>query len=133
MTTGEKIRRLRKEKGLTQEELGNEVGLQKAAINKYETGIVVNIKRARLDRIAKALGVNPVWLMDDNSGWPPVESVQAIIRKGLDSLEGDSGKMLRDHMEAKEISELYMSLSPANRAAARKYMAFLKDQEIGDD
>lgn len=133
MTTGEKIRRLRKEKGLTQEELGNEVGLQKAAINKYETGIIVNIKRARLDRIAQALGVNPVWLMDDNSGWPPVESVEAIIRKGLDSLEGDSGKMLRDHIEAKETSELYMSLSPANRAAARKYMAFLKDQEIGDD
>ena len=34
MTIGQRIRRLRLEHGLSQEELGAKVGLQKAAINK---------------------------------------------------------------------------------------------------
>ena len=44
MTIGERIKKARLEKGFTQEELGNRVGVKKAAINKYETGIVVNLK-----------------------------------------------------------------------------------------
>jgi transcriptional regulator with XRE-family HTH domain len=134
MTMGEKIRRLRKEKGMTQEELGNEVGIQKAAINKYETGIVVNLKRGRLERIAKVLGVNPVWLMDDDADWPPVKSVRAMMMSGVDHLEdSDFKKMVKESNEAKELGELYLSLSPTNRAAVRKYAAFLKDQEEEND
>lgn len=134
MTMGEKIRRLRKEKGMTQEELGNEVGIQKAAINKYETGIVVNLKRGRLERIAKVLGVNPVWLMDDDADWPPVKSVRAMMMSGVDHLEdNDFKKMIKESNEAKELGELYLSLSPTNRAAVRKYAAFLKDQEEEND
>jgi transcriptional regulator with XRE-family HTH domain len=134
MTMGEKIRRLRKEKGMTQEELGNEVGIQKAAINKYETGIVVNLKRGRLERIAKVLGVNPVWLMDDDADWPPVKSVRAMMMSGVDQLEdNDFKKMFKESNEAKELGELYLSLSPTNRAAVRKYAAFLKDQEEEND
>ena len=94
MTMGEKIRRLRKEKGMTQEDLGNEVGIQKAAINKYETGIVVNLKRGRLERIAKVLGVNPVWLMDDDADWPPVKSVRAMMMSGVDHLEDSDFKKM---------------------------------------
>ena len=134
MTMGEKIRRLRKEKGMTQEELGNEVGIQKAAINKYETGIVVNLKRGRLERIAKVLGVNPVWLMDDDADWPPVKSVRAMMMSGVDHLEdSDFKKMVKESNEAKELGELYLSLSPTNRAAVRKYAAFLKDKEEEND
>ena len=45
MEIGKKIKEARLEKGMTQEELGKIVGLQKSAIAKYETGRVVNIKR----------------------------------------------------------------------------------------
>ena len=65
MTTGQKIRQYRKEAGMTQEELGKAIGVQKAAINKYETGVVVNLKRSTLMSIAKALNVSPVDLLDD--------------------------------------------------------------------
>ena len=65
MKTSEKIRNLRLSKGLSQEALGNLVGVKKAAINKYETGRVVNIKRSTLQRLAEALGVNPADLLDD--------------------------------------------------------------------
>lgn len=79
MTVGEKIKKLRKEKHLTQEELGEMIGVQKAAINKYETGIVVNLKREIIAKLAKAFDVNPVWLMDEDDDWPPVPSAATRI------------------------------------------------------
>ncbi len=63
MTTGEKIKQLRRQLGMTQEELGNLIGVQKAAINKYETGIVVNLKKSTISKLAHALHVSPVELL----------------------------------------------------------------------
>ena len=55
MDIGKKIKEARLSKGLTQEELGKLVGLQKSAIAKYENGRVVNIKRSTLQKLAMAL------------------------------------------------------------------------------
>ncbi len=55
MDIGKLIRDARLAKGLTQEELGKLVGVQKSAIAKYENGRVVNIKRSTLQGLAKAL------------------------------------------------------------------------------
>ena len=57
MEIGQKIKQARIAKGLTQEELGNMVGLQKSAIAKYESGRVVNIKRSTLQKLAQALAL----------------------------------------------------------------------------
>lgn len=65
MTVGEKIKNLRLEKGMTQDELGEKVGVKKAAINKYETGVVVNLKRDMIAKLADALDTTPSFLM----GW----------------------------------------------------------------
>lgn len=65
MKTSEKIKTLRIAKGISQEALGELVGVKKAAINKYETGRVVNIKRSTLQKLAVALGVTPADLLDD--------------------------------------------------------------------
>ena len=65
MKTADKIRQLRLSKNLSQEALGEMVGVKKAAINKYETGRVVNIKRTTLQKLADALGVSPADLLDD--------------------------------------------------------------------
>ena len=83
MTIGEKIKRLRKECGMTQEELGNLVGVKKAAINKYETGVVVNLKKDMISKLAAALDVNPVWLMDEEDDWPPVPSTKTLIARAF--------------------------------------------------
>lgn len=63
MTMGERIKTLRIQHGLTQEELGQKVGVQKSAIYKYETGLVVNLKRSMIEKLALALGVKPTYLM----------------------------------------------------------------------
>ena len=62
---GLRVKDIRKSKGITQEELGAKIGVTKATINKYETGIVVNLKRTVIEKIAAALEVTPGYLM----GW----------------------------------------------------------------
>lgn len=63
MTMGERIKTLRIQQGMTQEELGRKVGVQKSAIYKYETGLVVNLKRSTIEKLAQVLGVKPTYLM----------------------------------------------------------------------
>ena len=65
MNIGQKIKNARINKGLTQEELGKIIGVQKSAIAKYESGRVVNIKRSSLQKIAKALDLRPSELIFD--------------------------------------------------------------------
>lgn len=63
MTFKDRLKDLRIQKGLTQEELGQKVGLQKAAIYKYEKGLVVNLKRSTIEKLANALSVPATYLM----------------------------------------------------------------------
>lgn len=71
MNMGDIIRKLRIEKGITQEELGKVIGVQKSAIRKYESGAVENIKRSSIQIMAEYFGVSPAYLMgwsDDPNG-----------------------------------------------------------------
>ena len=63
MKTMDKIKTLRIKKGYSQEELGKIIGVQKAAINKYETGIVTNIPSDKIKLLANVFNVSPVYLM----------------------------------------------------------------------
>ncbi|MBD5115731.1 MAG: helix-turn-helix transcriptional regulator [Ruminococcaceae bacterium] len=64
---GEILKSLRKQSGLTQSELGRRVGLSKAVVSKYETGIgYPNFET--LIRIAKYFGVTTDYLLGEESG-----------------------------------------------------------------
>ena len=63
MTTSEIIKRLRKERVLTQEQLGQIIGVQKSAIAKYESGRVENLKRSSIEKLAKFFDVSPSYLL----------------------------------------------------------------------
>lgn len=67
--TGDIIRKRRIELGMTQEELGDKLGLQKSAIAKYENGRVENLKRSTIQKLAEVLEVSPSYLM----GWEDAE------------------------------------------------------------
>lgn len=71
-TLGERIKSARINRGMTQEELGKLVGVQRAAINKYETGVVVNLKRSMIANLAQALDVDPTWLLGMTETGDPV-------------------------------------------------------------
>lgn len=58
MTTGEKIKRIRLSKGLTQSELGKRCGMADSQIGVYERG-ESKPRAATIARIAEALDVDP--------------------------------------------------------------------------
>jgi transcriptional regulator with XRE-family HTH domain len=61
---GFRIRTIREERGLSQEELGALAGLHRAYIGQIERG-EKNIGVKNLEKIAKALGVSAKVLLDD--------------------------------------------------------------------
>ena len=61
--TGEMIKYYRKKLGLTQEELGNYVGVQKSAIAKYENGRIENLKRTTIEKLSELFGILPSELL----------------------------------------------------------------------
>ena len=104
MDIGQKIKEARLAKGLTQEELGNIVGLQKSAIAKYENGRVVNIKRSTLQKLAKALDLRGSDLIIESN---PIEAAELSAKVLLDgelmdaiekyyTLTAEKQKMVRD-------------------------------------
>jgi len=66
MIMGERIRQLRLEKQLTQEELGKLVGVQRSAVQKWEKGHTQNLKRNVIERLSSFFGVSPSYLMGMN-------------------------------------------------------------------
>lgn len=60
----EKVKNRREELGMTMEDLGNAIGVQRSAINKYEKGQIKNVSLITLSEIAEALGVTVGWLLD---------------------------------------------------------------------
>lgn len=76
MAKGERIRRARELRGMTQEELGRACGTTKQTIFKYESGIVTNIPTDKIEGIARATGVSPAYIM----GWDePLPSTAQTI------------------------------------------------------
>lgn len=65
MTVGDRIRQVRQEQDVTQQELADYIGVSKQAVYKYENNIVTNIPTDKVDAIAKRLKVSPAFLM----GW----------------------------------------------------------------
>lgn len=63
MSMAQRIKELRIAAGLTQEELGEKIGLQKSAIAKYENGRVENIKRSTIQAMADLFGVKPSYIL----------------------------------------------------------------------
>lgn len=108
MEIGQKIKEARLSKGLTQEELGNMIGLQKSAIAKYENGRVVNIKRSTLQKLANALDLRGSDLIIESDPEAAAELSAKVLLDGelMDAIEkyytlsAKKQKMVRDLIDS---------------------------------
>lgn len=66
MKVSEYIKTLRTQKGISQEELGKIVGVQRAAVQKWESGATQNLKRTTIQKLAEYFNVNPAGFIDDD-------------------------------------------------------------------
>lgn len=60
-----KLKEIRKEKGLTLEDLAKKLGTSRQTIHRYENGTITNIPPEKIELLARALGITPSELM----GW----------------------------------------------------------------
>lgn len=89
---GDKIRELRLKHGLTQEQLGELLGVKKAAVQKYESGRVKNLKQNTIRKLCDIFNVPPWTFIEIQYDVKELEEeVRAIdlLGKhfGLDSVE----------------------------------------------
>ena len=65
----QRVADLRRESGMSYQELADATGLSKSTLQRYETGDIKNIPLSKLKSLASALNVSPAELM----GWEDVE------------------------------------------------------------
>lgn len=97
MDTKALIKYHRKRLGLTQEELGAKFGVNKAAVQKWESGAVPNIKRKNILQLAELFEITPNELMCWDEVEPnDCESEKEVILKRIKEYYGEDGvKLLR--------------------------------------
>ena len=66
----QRIKTLRQEKGLTLEQVADVVGVGKSTVRKWETGMIANMRRDKIAKLASALHTTPGYLM----GWDEKEN-----------------------------------------------------------
>ena len=64
---GYRIKNRRKELKFTLQEIADMVGVASSTIQRYESGRISQLKLPVLESIAKAINVNPVWLMKEDA------------------------------------------------------------------
>ena len=64
MNVGEYIKKLRTDFGYSQEQLGSLLGVQRAAVQKWECGKVQNLKRETIKKLADIFNVSPSSFID---------------------------------------------------------------------
>ena len=119
--TGEMIKYYRKKLGLTQEELGNYVGVQKSAIAKYENGRIENLKRSTIEKLSELFGILPSELLGisvTNNVMTNTTNVIGVVPAGvpLEAIEDIIGEIeYPSRFEDKEVFALQIKGDSMNK------------------
>lgn len=114
---GTRIKYFRLLYNMSQEELGRRVGVQRAAINKYEKGTVENIPIKTIEKIAQVFDVSPSYLV----GWKETSSnplsAEVKVIQGVQHFYGKN---------AVEILEIYHTL---NNVGKKRILEYCRDMD----
>ncbi|BCK01648.1 helix-turn-helix domain-containing protein [Anaerocolumna chitinilytica] len=83
MTIGDRIKELREERKITQEELAKYINTTKQTIHKYENNIVTNIPSDKIEKLSEIFSVSPAFLM----GWTTSQKEEVKISPLYEALE----------------------------------------------
>lgn len=114
MTIGKRIQALRKEKGLTQKELGEKLGVSASMIGQYETDLR-KPKIETLEKISAALGVAVSDIVDVSTISPSLNSALPLMlkfTKNIDKQSSHSPILLSDEerIQIKELAGLIKNI-----------------------
>lgn len=108
---GERIRRFRTKKGLTQEELGKMLGVTKGAIQKYENGQIKNFKAETIRKLSDIFMIPPVYFIYDQL---PPYMTKAVKETLIDTF-------------GKDFNELFQNMYELNDFARKKIYEYASD------
>lgn len=89
-TTGQKIRRLRKNKNYTLQKLADISKISRDVINKYELNKITNIPLNNLKALSTALGVSVSYLVDESTNVRETKKIE------LNALQNAQFKTIKD-------------------------------------
>ena len=115
ISPGTRIKELRTLAGMSQEELGRRVGVQRAAINKYEVGSVTNIPIATIEKMAQVFDVSPTYIVGWNEASSNPLSAEVKVLQGVKTFYGK---------DAVDLLEGYFTMSLTGR---KKVLQYLED------
>lgn len=113
ISPGTRIKELRTLAGMSQEELGRRVGVQRAAINKYEVGTVQNIPLKTIEQIAMIFDVSPTYIVGWNGDESNPLSAEVKIIQGVQRFFGK---------DALELLESYVHLNSIGKKRVQQYI-----------
>lgn len=111
---GTRIKELRILAGMSQEELGKRVGVQRAAIQKYEKGTVENIPIRTIEKIATVFDVSPTYIVGWNGDEGNPLAVEVKILQGVKRFYGN---------DSVELLEGYTNLNADGKKRVHQYIA----------
>ena len=108
---GNRIKKLRLENNMTLEELGNKVGVGKSTVRKWENGMIANMRRDKIAKLAAALNVSPAYLMGWNESSVPAAAIE----------------IYNVHCETKNEVDLVLSYRKLSEHNQRKVLTYSKN------
>ena len=93
MTKGERIKQLRKSRGMSQPELAKLLSTTKQTIYKYETDAVTNIPSDKVEILASVFGTTPSYIL----GWDEQKNQEASA--ATENLSDIKSKFIESVME----------------------------------
>lgn len=120
MSVGMTIKKLRTDKGLTQEELGALLGVKKAAVQKWESGQVQNLKHNTIRQLCEVFGKNPAVFIFTENEMMCNERIKREVSM-LEEMQKTYGK------EVVELISVFIELDEAHRT---KVMDYMYDQSV---
>ena len=127
MDIGSRIKALREARGLTLEQVGDFVGVNKATVQRYEIGNI-DIKRNVAIKLAECLGTTPAYIMgwtDDlltgtiSSSTPSLPPQLQSLANALDQLNEEGCEKLLDYAAGLVASGRYIKTSTSGMGQAQ--------------
>ena len=119
MEIGKRIKMLRNSVEMTQDELGEKLGVKKAAIQKYESGSIVNLKIETIKRLAEIFEVTPAYIM----GW---DKFDEEINNDKLKRQIRLAELLSDRFDM-EIVEVIFKSFELNEDGQHKLFSYMED------
>lgn len=111
MTVGDYIKELRTSRGYSQEQLGKMLGVQRAAVQKWECGAVQNLKRETIKKLSEVFNVPASSFIDsvcDPAYKPTDEDIKLALFDGADNITDEMYEEVKRFAEALGTSSCYL-------------------------